>query len=348
MGKFPRATHVFFLVERPPWSAVGVSTVLLAVGLSALAGMPARAQVPWDGGPGESRGSTLFDSALHPGPAAGRGTATAPAGVRFTGGLIPEILDLPRERMIPAHVFDDYDSAAIARSVVWRLHLRKEPDGAGPPAFDYYRDTEIQMAFPSDAIESIMRYGYLNVFQSRRSTGAPILRLRREAEDILADVMIVEGGHPSGGRDAPINKLRPKYAYLALKAPFDRPGRATVTGDHGNVFLVLKDSIKDRTTFTPFDSFRILRDEEGSDERERHTLFYRPKTLALPRIGDGYWEAQVWGEILPKDFDHFLVRCLGTTIPEADLRELIATGIPVYECGEPYPGGALRAGVRLR
>lgn len=284
------------------------------------------------------------------------------------GTTIQEILEVPKFKNTPKNLFHpDLDSRAVGRSIAWRIHLLNE-EGSDEfnPVFDFFRDTEIQMAFPSGIVSKIVSASnsnvnrcFLNLHQVGHSTGFQKPHLRRSLEDNLAAMRLYYYGDHSPAIKALVNEVRPKYAYLGLKKRIADQDVAKIftRSGHGNVYAVFKDEVKKRSTFTPFDSFRLLSDigdidlYERKDSKHIHSFYYRPNQLGFDplQFGDGYWEAQIWGRLCFVDVAFFLVNCGPQKIEKENLNLLIQTGVPVYQCGtQTHPGGALKPeGLRL-
>jgi hypothetical protein len=245
--------------------------------------------------------------------------------------LIPEIIDLPNNDILPQQINERYSSEQIGASLVTRLHAIKESDAnENAPVFDFWNNSVIEMAFSESYISAIQQNCFLNQHQIDHGRGSAYTRQRVSLEDRLIHAQLGDA-----------DEVRPKYAFLALKGDTRFRGTLETNGYHGNIIAVLKDEIKRRATFTPTDSFR------GHDI---HTFYFRPKWT--PRFpANDYWEAQIWGKLCFKDVDHFIVDCFedisGTDangnftghVSSKGLKELFATGIPTYRCGSPNPSG---------
>lgn len=139
-----------------------------------------------------------------------------------------------------------------------------------------------------------------------------------------------------------MKKVLPKYAFWVPTggaAEEERLGNKYMS-QYGNVFAVLKPHVKDRATFTPFDSLVGYYGLNYSGELHPHVR--TPKNPPADSLEirkkkgwtEMYWEAQVWGELtVQSDVDYFLWSCWNSPRDQPELlAKLKATGKPVYEC----------------
>lgn len=239
--------------------------------------------------------------------------------------IVPEILRLKDMETLPEKILLENDSRLVGKSIVTRLTLNQEKElkKNKPPKnpYDFYNDSEIQLAF-KDKIFSLIRRGcFKNQHQTNTSNGGLDTKVRVEAENILGGIKIRSTKDPSH----PENYVRPKYAYLVPTKPMTEVNGNNYVPGYGNIFAVFKQDVKERTTFTPMDSLEMptrgyalkgIRDYK----KIRENKFY-------------YWEAQVWGEVCLSDVSHFLVNCPDqeASSPKV-IAEMKETGIPVYKC----------------
>ncbi len=250
--------------------------------------------------------------------------------------LIPEIMALKDNEIVPASVYKKYSSKLIGASIVARKHDSDESAAnVADPVYDFRKDSKIQMAFNEAYIESIAKGCFLNQHQAGHTNGTNNHNMRANAEDIIAGVKL-EAAYVDDP-NSPADKVRPKYAGFGLtkKEPGFNDNLSSISG-YGNVVAVFKDSIKDRTTFSAEDSLGY--------SAQTFTLDLREKGMNLQGQNSGsYWEAQIWGELCMSDVDHFIVNCLGG-VSEAAIAQLKELKIPVYQCAGLAPGGAFQEG----
>jgi len=252
--------------------------------------------------------------------------------------LIPEVMSLPLGAVIPNEVYKKYDSRSIGASIVARLHQLKEvPTDAPlgqPIAYDFYRHSEIHLYFPQSAIRDVLSSGFLNQHQTyNTSAGVFDPQRRGSIEELMTRLKLVKN-YKSGKKEA-ANAVRPKYAIFDLNLP-QVIGTPTVNstefkirtmdaGFYGDVIAVLKTEVKDRTTWTPTDSF--------SAPEKVQTLFVRPTEMIAEgvlfkrSIYTDYYEAQIWGALDLNDIQEFRIPA---DLPEYRIKILKTSGIPIY------------------
>jgi hypothetical protein len=168
-------------------------------------------------------------------------------------------------------------------------------------------------------IPNIVRNGFLNQHETGTSNGANSPDSRAAAENRFLRVNL----EPSRGRYGNnVNKVRPKYSYLSLDKYRPDMGLTTIYTHYGDIFFVMKQSVKNRATLTGGDSL-------GLDEVK--TYYYRSKNV-LKMWGGSYWEAQIWGEMrIDEVVDYILVNCVAPTSNE-QVKYLKTLGKQVYNC----------------
>lgn len=89
--------------------------------------------------------------------------------------------------------------------------------------------------------------------------------------------------------------LRPKYAYFLPKS-----SRLHLSDEYGNIFAMVKDHVKKRSTYTLEDSMDL------KNKLNAHT-FYQKKNL--DNSLKSYMEAQIWGLLQLSDIEYLLINC---------------------------------------
>lgn len=253
---------------------------------------------------------------------------------------IPEIMNLPDGAVIPESVYARFDSRLIGASIVTRLHERHEHQSSDHhPEFDYRRDGVIQMAFHPEFIDHHAQYGFQNQHQIMQSDGTMDGALRARVEDVIATVQLEQRYH--WGWQSKVNEVRPKYSFLDFlnnddgqHALFEFPVfEEDAAAQYGDVIAVLKDEVKDRTTFTTSDSLVLDDNGNGALEKGRYTMHYRG-AQGLKKAEEAlYWEAQIWGSITLADVEMFLINCpRHSSLKEPFLTKLRETGVPMANC----------------
>lgn len=256
---------------------------------------------------------------------------SAPTLAASRTDAIPEIVHLKNGETVPHSLFGKFDSRKIARSLNYKIYQDREMAEAektgADAAYDYEGDSLIELAFPEKYLDSIAQNGFLNQHQLGHTQGVPCPSCRAEREDIMLGYKLEEIYMP--GIDNPVNKVRPKYAFLILPG---LPPESSLTEDlssmYGNDFAVMKDDVKDRTTFTVGDSLA-----EAKTASDTHTLRFSSKT---PLSNENnryhtYVEAQIWGELTFADVEYVIVGCFSPSDP-VFIAKLKALGKRVFSC----------------
>ncbi|MBC74809.1 MAG: hypothetical protein CME64_02220 [Halobacteriovoraceae bacterium] len=234
---------------------------------------------------------------------------------------VASIISLRDSEVIPEQFFEQYEVNQIATSLIIRKHKSEAKERK--PGYDYFNDTKIAIAFDSEWTQEILEKGFLNQHRLPHSNGFFGPTYRAEAEDRFLGLKI-EKSYGNIGTKA--HNLRPKYAFLLLKKASDQTGYTQIYSGYGNVYAIIKDEVKNRSTFTLEDSLNY---NIGKDDVR--TFFVRPKHPL--RLASKYFETQMWGTLDLKNVSHFLVDCPHVTNVRSDtLRALKATGKPVYQC----------------
>lgn len=254
-------------------------------------------------------------------------------------GMIPEIVQLSSGATVPKEFYRTHDSRAIAASIVARIHRLREKKSSSTTVstslskddFQFWKDTEIQIAFWDQYAESIEKNCFLNQHQTFTSKGTLDHKTRAEVEDQFTELKLEEKVGDLGKAD-PVQWVRPKYAYLVFRSQKTPASYSHQYSEHyGNVFAVLHDSVKFRSTFTPEDSLSMH--PNWGRKSENVSSFFRSKDPELKVIIASYAEAQIWGSLCFRDVAYFLVNCPNqNAVPPPTIDFLSKTGIPVYEC----------------
>lgn len=261
------------------------------------------------------------------------------------------VISLKADSLIPEQWLNLNNTQFIGQSIARRIFEKYEKyqDKEKTISFSFFLNSQVQLAFPVQVIKSIQKSGFLNQHQIHYTTGVYNPSMRSEIENFLADLKI----EPSYSNNSfPIEDfLRPKYAYLALTKPL-LEFKPKVNTNHGNVFAVLKDEVKARSTFTPFDSFKSLSVSTNVWNNIRSTFYNNSISTDFTKYAEknNYWEVQIWGALTFSDVQFFLVNCGNESLSKNELKNVLDAAsiekpkIPVYACGVNYPGGALKPG----
>jgi len=238
-------------------------------------------------------------------------------------GFIKQIIDLPNQAEVPSYIYHQYSSEKIANSIVERIREKRDFNSNFQPYFDFKDNTKILLQFEEKYITSIQENCFLNLHQTGGGNGANEPEMRAKIEDENAGLKLEKVYVP--GPENIVNELRPKYAYVQFTK--SKPGltQSKFWVSYGNVFAVLKDEIKQRSTFTAGDSF-------GNVALHGHAHSFDWHGSKSDRV-EPYWEAQIWGKLCFGDVDYFLVNCpTMKPITQTGMIELKRVGKPIVDC----------------
>jgi hypothetical protein len=248
--------------------------------------------------------------------------------------LSKDLILLPEHAEIPTAILHNMDSRSLGKALVQRLHIREElrQKWKETVAFNAAEGASVVMQVHADQLQAIIKNGFLNYHQTGHTSGNPKQEFRSEVEDEIARLGLGGGTWPTDdGETIPQNEkdqssfnlLRPKYAHLLLHNQpwFTRRG---FNSQYGNIFIVFKDDVKLRTTWTLGDTLEHL----TPNEKDGFTRTLLSNTLARPDVNKlgRYLEAQIWGELNLSDVQAVYVE--NQNIPELSLFK--TTDIPVY------------------
>jgi hypothetical protein len=255
-------------------------------------------------------------------------------------GPIPEIMGLPRDGVVPHEVYSKHSSVAIARSLVMRFAELRERGHAlvKNPDYDFARDTHLVVALKFAYFPSVVQRGFLNQHQTGSSGGILSPDYRWKIENELIGFRLARKYERSS---AATHAVLPKYAYVFL----DRPRKGDegfLPEDYGDVYFKLKDSVKDRATFTTGDSFDLRLRRRRVDA---HTFSFR-SVNRLTKDPRDYWEGQIWGELTLGDVDYVMVNCRGSAhLSAGDIQSIKEQSLKVHQC--ETDGHRVTAGTEL-
>ncbi|GIL18288.1 MAG: hypothetical protein BroJett040_20390 [Oligoflexia bacterium] len=262
---------------------------------------------------------------------------STPLGTRAV--LSPELVRLKEFAKVPTSLLSEMDSRTLAEALVQRLHLREEkgPELKGTP-YDFKKQAQILIQFNSKNLDQIIEKGFLNYHETLATSVSPDQDYRTYNENEMIRLTIPGGTEPEirdedelrekqklkTKAERKFDHLRPKYGYVDLteNIPF---GKTKFYNEYGNVFAVMKDEVKLRTTWTLGDSIELTDQLNKKDGMVRtflsNTLFEAEKDMH-----GRYLEAQIWGELDFRD-----IKALYVESHHQDLiDELKKVGLPVY------------------
>lgn len=238
----------------------------------------------------------------------------------------------------------DKDSRVVGLALVEGLKEKTKVPKPSKNAYDFYKDTEIQLAFSDKHFESIRRDCFKNQFQTNSSKGFASKSKRQKAETTLIGFNIDDDPKVLTNTNDKTHNIRPKYAYLIPTKPMEDVTPLSYSESYGNVYAVMKSSVKDRSTFTAQDSLKVIEQAIPLNTRADYKEIRKNKK--------DYWEAQIWGEVCFSDVAYFIVNCPEkidnsndtskikkyNQISDDAFTKMKETGIPVYQCKKEIKG----------
>ncbi|MEA9357799.1 hypothetical protein SHI21_16325 [Bacteriovorax sp. PP10] len=258
--------------------------------------------------------------------------------------IVPDILTLKTGDEVPKQIIQEKDSRTIGISLVARLKEKDKAIKESKNSYDFYRDTEIQLAFSDKNFDSIRRGCFRNQFQTNSSKGFASRSKRQRAETILIGANIDGNAKVLTDPNDKSHRIRPKYAYLVPTKPMEDVSPLSYSESYGNIYAVMKSDVKDRSTFTAQDSLKVIGQAIPLNTKADYKEIRKDKT--------DYWEAQIWGDVCFSDVSHFIVNCPEkinyqvdsakiknyNLVSDETLAKMKETGIPVYQCKKEKKG----------
>jgi len=175
---------------------------------------------------------------------------------------------------------------------------------------------------------------FFNLHQSLRTSDRENrLGWRNAVEGNLARLRLPQSDDPQ----SPINILRPKSLVVEILLPKNQRPICYGGTRFGEIVAVFKDSVKRRTTFTPYDSGAAASSPYTTTDRLKKEVrpllsrnyFFRPNEATE------YFEGHIWGKLGLEDVREFLVP---PKTPASTLMILKKAGIPIFEYIEEKEG----------
>lgn len=184
---------------------------------------------------------------------------------------------------------------------------------------------ELLCFMPEQYIESVLRSGQKNVHQVGHTRGLCEKEVRAKAEDFMVGIHLEDKYDPSQG--SAMHQLRPKYGFVNFFAPCGVRMNPFRLFQYGQVILVYRDSVKDRTTYTFGDSLASYCEPLSMTMNPLDPIPLR--LLRAPSTVEKncrYVEAQIWGPIDVSDIKELRVPRTRTDLAE----KLSMCGLPVF------------------
>jgi len=174
-------------------------------------------------------------------------------------------------------------------------------------AADLPPTTKVSVTVPANRMAAILKDGRLkNQFETGTSKGLNLPRVRESAEAL-------QFGLPQGTNPA----TRPIYGMMESGGVVV-PSSARGNEQYGTVTLVLKDAVRDRTTFTKEDSLNRQGDPVPAEDAGRTLSARDPDSKAefdrkaalraeRPTRTAGYYEAQIHGGVATSDIEKVII-----------------------------------------
>lgn len=221
---------------------------------------------------------------------------------------------------LPQEILKSSDSRIIGKAIVKRIRkmAAKKYDRSSEIQYDFEKNSQIVLFFPFDKLDPIIEKGFLNKHQLG---GGIIAKMHLRAENVLSGLNL------TGGDSEKINYVLPKYAFLDLTGDVVLDKRF-LTDDtvYGNVMAVMKDSVKERSTWTYNDSLLLAQEITPDIARKSFMGTFDRGSLEVHQPG-GYFEAQIWGAL---DFSEVKFLGIDKNFPESDINKLKSARVPIY------------------
>lgn len=256
---------------------------------------------------------------------------------------------------VPRELLEDSDLKKVARDLLhhqFDSKTKQSCSGNKKPTLQKYK-TELQVVVNAKNLPSILKQGLLNYHQVKTADSdyEKTSKGRAIHEDEMLGLQIEKGW--KGPLFSQANQLRPKYAFLAFpEAPLNEQPMRRISQGYGNTILVLKDSLKDRSTLCVGDS---------DNQRAKFDHIFLFNTCSAEILQPAYYndishsggnpkqpsflEVEIWGPIDPSEIDYAIVNCpwFGPT-DSSDLKKAEQIlPLPIYNCVEErIDGNAVR------
>lgn len=264
-----------------------------------------------------------------------------------------QILDQIRlAKTLNSNIFRDSTPNQVAKSLIYKLreqevkYQKELLSRKDQEQVNLETDSEILLFFDFKIADSIAQRGFLNQHLTGNSAGMNNTKFRKLAEDWYSDLKL--------GDSTQALQLRPKSAYLNISTDkFLGKRRSLPHLQFGTVAAVFKDSVKDQSIWTAYNSLEVgkiigsVSNAKGalSSLLNKCTQCVLGKDIIDPNISgksllpykgtfkanristidhDTYHEVLVYGEITFKDVKHFLI-----TDP-FQAHKLVKYGKPIY------------------
>lgn len=207
---------------------------------------------------------------------------------------------------------NEKSSRELAELLVKRIHRECDEVRGAKEGKALEEDSDIMMFVPSGALDGIEKFGFQNQHVTRTTRGADTREGRYQSEIEFPGMIL--------GYSPKTKELLPKYAALDVKKK-ENIGYVMSPDGYGDVVMVFKPSVKNRTTWTFTDSLGAT-PFHGS--KVTNTLKFKDKETPAFKC-EAYCESQIWGSLDFSDVEYAMIKP-GAEVPEA----LKRSGIEVY------------------
>jgi hypothetical protein len=180
------------------------------------------------------------------------------------------------------------------------------------------KGTQLLYFFPETSLPGIVKNGILNIHQTHKTGGANKKEKRALFEASMIGAIFEEKYDSSKDNEA--HYMRPKYTILDVSGvPYYKNYHSNGL-NYGRIVAVLKDNVKKRATWAPGDTLD----------------FYVPTFTFKTEMREvfeaqGYFEAQVWGELDLRDIKEFWIP---SDLKPNQVEKLISLGLPIFGYSE--------------
>jgi hypothetical protein len=155
----------------------------------------------------------------------------------------------------------------------------------------------IVMSISEDIFFDISKFGLLNFHEVGETGGDFDVEKRLRVEEKISSLNL------SSNYES-VKTVLPKYAFVY----FNEHAESVSWNRYGNIYLVFNEDVKNRSTWTPFDSFEL---DEMNSNREQLLKSGQVNTFKNANSIDmrgTYFEAQIWGKLTLSDVKEIVVK----------------------------------------
>jgi hypothetical protein len=222
---------------------------------------------------------------------------------------------------------NQYSADTIADLLIQRIANKCDKSRGGDEKKSVGEYSQTMMMVNASLWDSISKYGFQNQHVTATTRGSNNRLGRFTAETNMIGSVV---GYGSKSKD-----VLPKYTGLNVlikQHKYQDEEQGYPPTQYGNTAVVFKNHIKNRTTFSAWDSLSV-KDFRGSQMFSSMEFKDKTKDGEQFRCSRSYCEAQIWGKATMDDISYALIQ-EGTEVPKTFKER----GIPVYLVDKNGPG----------